>query len=472
MESAQWHRLYEALPIWGQNVACSLIGLRLRMNRYNKSFWNALSFLQESEWWPLERLQEYQNSELRLMMRHAFETVPYYREVFDSLRMKPSDIRNVNDLEKLPVLDKITVREKFADLRSRAWPLKQCVTNQTGGTTGTALKLLSDPANEPWQWAVWWRHRQRFGLDVNDSYINFAGRYVVPLSNMKPPVWRRNLPLHQTYVSVHHLTQQNLPALVDYLQHRKVDYYSGYPSGIYVLASYLRDHSIRLNYPPRITSTGAETLLPHQRQLIEEALNTEICDQYGASEHCGNVSECEKHSYHIDMEFGIVEFLPIPGLPDRFRKIVCTGLKNRAMPLIRYDIGDVAELSDMPCSCGRESPTIRSIDGRVESYIITPDGRQLGRLDFLFKNTPQIAEAQIIQEDINEVCVKVIPASGYSSETEHILTADMRSYLGDQIAIRIIRVNEIPREKNGKFRQIVSTVFKDRHENCGKHISL
>jgi phenylacetate-CoA ligase len=90
----------------------------------------------------------------------------------------------------------------------------------------------------------------------------------------------------------------------------------------------------------------------------------------------------------------------------------------------------------------------------------------------LFKNTPQIAEAQIIQEDINEVCVKVIPASGYSNETEDILMADMRSYLGDQIAIRIIRVNEIPREKNGKFRQIVSTVFKDRHENSGKYISL
>jgi len=133
------------------------------------------------------------------------------------------------------------------------------------------------------------------------------------------------------------------------------------------------------------------------------------------------------------------------------------------MPVIRYDLGDVGELSTRECGCGRESPTVRSIDGRIESYVITADGRQLGQLDFLFKTTTQIKEAQLIQESIDNLYVKVVPAPGYSKKDEDQLVADIRRYLGDKIAIRVIRVGEIPRETNGKFRQIVSTVFRDRY---------
>ncbi len=456
-------KLYERLPIFLQNVACSVSGLGLRRKRYNSSFHAALRFLEESQWWSLARQVEYQNGQLRRIVHHAYETVPYYREMFDRLKLKPGDVRTASDLGQLPLLDKRTIRERFEDLRSTEWPEHRCIRGQTGGTTGTALNLLYDPDNEPWQWAVWWRHRRRFGLKVHDSYVNFAGRYVVPLSSAAPPIWRRNLAMRQTYVSVHHLAKQNLPVLTDYLQTRKVIYYSGYPSALYLFASYLKDNGIRLRYPPRTTSTGSETLLPHQRDLIEDALDTEVCDQYGASEHCGNISECEMHRYHVDMEFGIVEFLPIRGLPHRFCKIVCTGLRNYAMPLIRYDIGDVAEISDEYCPCGRESPVIKSIDGRIESDITTPDGRQLGRLDFLFKNTAHVVEAQLIQVCPDELLIKIVRTPTFSQFDESALVLEMRKYLGQVIGIKIAYVDEIPREANGKFRQIVSKVFPDRY---------
>ena len=250
-----------------------------------------------------------------------------------------------------------------------------------------------------------------------------------------------------------------MSALAKYLQRRKVVYYSGYPSALYLVARYFLEEGIRLHNPPRVIVTGAESLLPHQRELIAQAFDAEVADQYGASEQCGNISECEKHSYHVDFEFGIIELLPIPNHPPNVRRIVCTGFKNPVMPLIRYDIGDIATLSDRPCDCGRVSQTVEKIDGRVESYIITPDGRQLGRLDFLFKKTSQIEEAQLIQEDLEHLTVKLVCSPKYSRSDEVSLLKDIRSYLGDEIAVNIEYINEIPRESNGKFRQIVSHVF-------------
>jgi phenylacetate-CoA ligase len=431
--------------------------------RYNKTFRDFLAFLEQSQWWSLEEQKEYQNEQLRSVIRHAYETVPYYHEVFNNRKLTPEDIRTVEDLPKLPVLEKATVRERFTELQSKTWAARRCVHGHTGGTTGMAIQLVYDVNSSPWQWAVWWRHHDRFGLTINDSFIAFAGRSVVPLSSFKMPVWRRNLPMHQTYLSVHHLTKQNMPAVAEYLQKRKVDYYSGYPSALYLVASFFLQKGLRLPHPPRVVCTGAETVLPHQRRVIEQAFDTEVADQYGASEHCGNISECEKHTYHVDMEFGAVEFLPLEGLASNVRRIVCTGFCNPAMPLIRYNIGDIATLSEERCSCGRAAPTVEKIDGRIESYIITPDGRQMGRLDFLFKDSARIEEAQLIQEQIDRLTVKVVRSSGYTSDDERSLLKDMRHYLGEEIEIDVEYVSEIPRTANGKFRQIISKVFKDQY---------
>jgi phenylacetate-CoA ligase len=468
MPEPSWFRYYRRLPIWAQNIVCSAGGWKNRRERYGRTFWEALEFLEKSQWWSLQEQIDYQNELLRSVIRHAYDSVPYYREVFDERKLTPGDIRTRDDLPKLPILTKHIVRTSFNDLISRAVPRKRMVHGHTGGTTGTALQLRAERETSQWQWAVWWRHRRRFGIEVSDPFIVFAGRSVVPLANMAPPFWRRNLPMHQTYVSIHHMTQGNMPPLVDYLQTRKVAYYSGYPSGLYLLAMYLLDNGIHLRHPPRVVFTGAETVLPHHRWAIEKALDTEVADQYGAGESVGNISDCRKHLYHVDMEFGVVEFEPSEALPLQQRRIICTGLRNLSMPLIRYEIGDIATLGDQACNCGRQAPVVERIDGRIESYIITPDGRQLGRLDFLFKDTNAILEAQLVQDRLDHLVVKVVGTDAYSPADAEKLLADMREYLGNVIHIDIERVDQIPREANGKFRQIVSQVFRDRYASVSE----
>jgi len=255
------------------------------------------------------------------------------------------------------------------------------------------------------------------------------------------------------------MTRPNMSALATYLRRRQVAYYAGYPSALCLVASYFLEHGLELPHPPRWVFTGAETLLPHQRALIEEGLQTRVADQYGASEYCGNISECEHHRYHVDMEFGAVELLPIEGADATQRRIVCTGFHNPAMPLLRYDIGDVATLDPRrDCPCGREAPTVLSIDGRIESYIMTPDGRQCGRLDFVFKDSPNIVEAQFVQHEIASVVVNVVRGPAFSESDVDNLRRGLRKYLGDAIELDLRFVTEIKKAKNGKFRQIVSSL--------------
>ena len=467
MAESRWFQLYSAAPVWLQNAACTLAGVKMRRERYGGGFREHLAELERTERWSASQLLDLHQELLEGIVRHAYETVPYYREIMDARRLKPADVRTLADLPKLPILDKATVRRRWADLQSRGWPESRRVRGHTGGTTGTAMQLVSDVETARWQWAVWWRHRRRFGADMGQPFVVFAGRSVVPLDQVSGRVWRRNLAMRQTYVSVHHLHRQNLPAIADYLDTRRVDYYSGYPSALYLVARYLLDQGRRLRHPPRWTFTGAETVLPHQREVIERGLGTEIADQYGASEMCCNLSDCREHRYHQDMEFGAVELEPIPGAPSNVGAVIATGFRNPAMPLIRYRIGDVATRSEAPCPCGLHSPTFERIDGRIESYVITPDGRQLGRLDFLFKDTVEIEEAQIVQDRPDHVILKVVAGPGFGRADAAGLVAHFRSYAGDVIGVDVEVVPEIPREPNGKFRQIVSLLPPEQRIDGG-----
>lgn len=466
MGASRWTRLYENSPIVLQNLACSLAGWNIRRTRYGKTFQRALAFLEESERWSRSDLDAYQDEQLRSIIQHAYDEVPYYREVFDKRKLVPEDIRTVADLPKLPLLQKQTIRDRWQDLHARDFPKRRMVYHATGGTTGKALAFAADIDTQPWHFAVQWRHRGRFGCRFGDEFVVFSGKNAVPLKQQGPPIWRRNRPMHQTYVTAHHLTERNMEPLVEYLQTREVAFYCGYPSALYLVAVYLLDHDIRLRHPLRMVSTNSETVLPHQRSALTKAFDCPVGDHYAATESCVYISECERNTYHVDMEYAAVEFLEVEGAPGDTCRIVGTGFHNPAMPLIRYDIGDLATIGQQACPCGRSAPTVERIDGRIESYLVTPEGRRLGRLDWLFKDRSAVSEAQLLQDAIDHVTIKVVRSPNYATKDEDELLTDMREFMGTSIRIDVDYVDTIPREANGKFRQVISNVFRDRYRTA------
>jgi phenylacetate-CoA ligase len=159
------------------------------------------------------------------------------------------------------------------------------------------------------------------------------------------------------------------------------------------------------------------------------------------------------------MEFGIVEVEAVEETEDWIRgPLLVTGFAQEATPRFRYRIGDVGTRSKHPCPCGRPGEVFLDVDGRIEDYVATPDGRLVGRMDHVFKDQHDVAEAQILQQDAGRIDVLLVPRGDWRAETERSVTKELRSRLGEEIEIRIRRVDAIPREANGKFRAVKSAV--------------
>jgi phenylacetate-CoA ligase len=203
--------------------------------------------------------------------------------------------------------------------------------------------------------------------------------------------------------------------------------------------------------------TSSESLLAFQREAIEAAFGAPVHDRYGVSEFCVSMVGCEAKRLHVDMEFGIVEVEAHEETDDYLRgPLLVTGFAQEATPRFRYRIGDVGTRSKHPCPCGRAGEVFLDVDGRIEDYVETPDGRLVGRMDHVFKDQLAVAEAQILQEDRRAIEVRVVPHGRWSETEERELVKELRARLGDEIAIRIARVAAIPREANGKFRAVKS----------------
>src|SRR5262245_24300444 len=162
------------------------------------------------------------------------------------------------------------------------------------------------------------------------------------------------------------------------------------------------------------------------------------------------------------MEFGIVEVEPTEESEDWVRgPLLVTGFAQQATPRFRYRIGDVGTRSKHACPCGRPGEVFLDVDGRIEDYVATPDGRLVGRMDHVFKDQYEVAEAQILQSDAEAIEVRILPRGPWRPETERGVTKELRSRLGEEIEIRIRIVDHIAREPNGKFRAVKSAVGRN-----------
>ncbi len=454
-ESPLVEQVYPRLPIFLQNAACWYYGRNEARIRFGKEFDRRLQELLASEHWNTSQIEGYQDEKLRSMVRHAYEHVPYYRDLWKSLKLSPEDIRSRQDLAKIPVLTKEVVRQNCDRLVAQNVRKSDLLFRHTSGTTGKALHFYTTRSAVAFQWAVWWRHRMRFGVSPGALHANFTGKRVVPLQQQVPPYWRWNRPLHQALLTMHHLTAAKIGSIVEFLNSQSFEFYSGYPSIIHMLALTAREAGLTLHSPPRAVFTGAENMLDLQRRDIQQMMGAVLSDQYGASEGCANASQCPQFVYHEDFEFGILEDTEIQsGSP--VKAILCTGFANEAFPLIRYEVGDAAVWGSTSCNCGRSSRVLTQIEGRKDDYVITPEGTRIMRFDYVFKDAMNVKEVQVVQDRMGEIALRIVRRPAYDSRDEGGIKREIHRWISPSIAIRFEYVDEIEREANGKFRAVVS----------------
>ena len=449
---------YNALPVFAQNLVCDAYGVKMQRERFNSAFRARLHELRETEWWPAARIAEYQDAQVRKLVKHAYDTVPFYRARMQAHGVTPADIRGVADLQLLPITTKADVRDHEHELRSsRAGDM---VAMHTSGTTGTALHFEVDRAAIPFRWAVWWRHRTRFGVHPGEWHINFTGKRVVPESATRPPFWRRSRPLKQYLVNMHHLTPDRIRSLVTELDGKGTRFWSGYPSIVHVYCRLIAESGLELRQPPQFVFTGAENMLATQKRDIEALTGAVLSDQYGFTEGAGNASHCEKLVYHEDFEYGVLECVDAEPQPNGevTGRIVATGFASHGFPLIRYDVGDIGVWApaDYACACGRASRVLLRIEGRVDDYVVTPEGRRIMRFDYLFKETHGIRAAQVVQDKVGEIVIRVVLEPGTAAAELDMVRRLVAEWISPRLEVRFEVMDELPRRSNGKLQAVVS----------------
>jgi phenylacetate-CoA ligase len=262
------------------------------------------------------------------------------------------------------------------------------------------------------------------------------------------------------------LSQEAVPHYVDALRRYRVTHLVGYSSALHTLAEEaLRSPSG--GFDLEVVITNAEPLFDHQRAAIGRAFSCPVRETYGMAELVAAASECEAGRLHLWPEVGRVEILEEgrPAAPGRSGALVCTGLFNVDMPLIRYRVGDSATAcgGGAPCACGRRLPVLDAIDGRLDDLVYARDGRPVGRLDPVFKSQLPIKEAQIIQERLDRVRVRYVPAPEFNAATGAEVARRLRDRLGD-VDVVLEEVERVPRDAGGKLRGVICALSADeRH---------
>ncbi len=277
------------------------------------------------------------------------------------------------------------------------------------------------------------------------------------MADRKPPFWVWNRAMNQLYMSSYHLAPDLIPYYLEALKKYEIRYIFGYSSSLYALAQ----EAIRLqrnDIKMIVALTNAEPLFSYQRKAIAEAFECPVRQTYGMAEMVTAASECRDTELHLWPEVGSVEVFDGRGaLEDgNTGDLVCTSLLNADMPLIRYRVGDRGALrhpNDV-CACGRGLPRIMSLDGRQDDILYTADGRRIGRLDPIFKTELSVREAQIIQEAIDKIRLRYVPAQGFTSDAVRVMVDRLRDRMGN-IQVVLEQLDEIPRETNGKFRAVI-----------------
>jgi phenylacetate-CoA ligase len=426
----------------------------------------SLRFLEQSQKWNYDELRTFQETKLQQLITHAYKNVPYYREYFLENGLTDKDIRNIEDLEKLPIITKDDIRRNRDSFLSDDFIKRLVVYKSTGGTTGDPLQFYMDTYAWSMSNACNWRGWGFAGYKLGDRLVTLAGSSLIP--NTKLP-WKKRFffRLQQNLLlSAVHLSKDILESYVKKIEEFNPQYLRGYPTAFALLAEYMCEAGVK-SIQPKAVFTTAEMILPAHRQIIEDAFQCKVFDGYGCADGGGNAMECSEHNgHHFSMERSILEIVKNGDKVEygETGEFVLTDLHNYAMPFIRYKVGDVGSFSNVPCSCGRSLPLLERIEGRITEVLKFKNGISLSgpATTLIFKDT-NFRHYQLVQMSESELLIRVVPGQIEESSIQKdktYVTKILQSHLSDQVMLSWAFVDELEVSASGKRRVFIPNEYE------------
>lgn len=426
--------------------------------------------LKQSQWLSKKDIRELQEKKLRRLIHQAYNHVEYYRQLFDSLNLKPKDIQTINDLQKLPFLTKSHVRENlYFDLLSDNHDKRLILRISTSGSTGEPFVCYADRHQLEMRWAATLRSMEWTGYRFGDRQMRLWHQ-TLGMSFMQVVKERFDALLsRRLFIPAYSMTGKNIEKFIKKLKRYKPVLIDGYAESFNFLAKYIKDTNIKNLPSPKGIISSAQVLPEHSREAIESAFKTRVFDKYGSREFSGIAYESDGHDGHLVVaENYIVEIIKDgrPALPGEVGEVIITDLNNYCMPFIRYRVGDLAVAMDdsTPSPCGRHLPRIGTIEGRIQSIIVGANGNHVPGTFFahLFKDYDHIVrQYKVIQEKEGEIILQIVKALRFDEDELKKITTVLIETLGHNTKIDIIYMEEIPMVRTGKQQGSVSRLQID-----------
>jgi len=421
---------------------------------------------------------------VRRILKHAYDNVPFYKTTFAECGITPQDFHSIEDLQKFPIVTKEDLKRNFPEgVKAQNISAERFRLDSTSGSTGAPFRFFVDKSANSVRQAArsffnYWAgippaSRRVWICSPRSRSISSTQSATLPLtlSLVKRNIVKLLLgPVKTYHISSFQITQKNTKDILKSIIRFNPDYIESYASVVVRLAKELEKCDLTLPSNLKSIISTSETLLPVEKSFIENAFGCRVVNRYGSREFTGSVAQSCPESdegFHINTELVYLEVVGQNGkqvAPGERGKIVITDLHNYTMPFIRYDTGDYAIWGGQ-CSCGRAFPIVAKIGGRSTESLLTPSGKsisptELGHFLFVLNDyIDYIREYQAIQDKINEVEFLVVPEEKFDSSIEARLQADLKTFLGRDVNIKIKIVREIEREASGKRLIIKSYII-------------
>jgi phenylacetate-CoA ligase len=421
------------------------IDFKIRDFAYPLGILRLRRFFERSQWMPPEKLRAYQESRLRGIVEQAYSHVPYYRRLFDERGLKPRDICQIEDLQKLPLLSRKTVREHFRELRaSNAWRFRPAIA-ETSGTSGTPLRFLVDRPANVLEFAYYWRHWSWAGYRLGDRWAHVRYEFFVRQNETIGKPWHFQEHTRRLYLNSLLISREHVGEFARALRIYRPQFIHSRPSNLYCIAMFLRERGLD-DITFRAVFCGGETVTLEHREMIEKTFSCKVLDSYGHMERCIAVSQCPEGGYHLNSDYGVLELHDGKKSGDGgvMGRVVCTSLHKMAMPFLRYQIEDYLELyeNERQCPCGRTLPLIRAVHGRRRPIIVTPDGRPITTIFGPFSRVNGIRRYQVIHEKPALLVVRVVKGPDFTLQDEEGLRFWLKVFIGNGMGVRLEYVSE------------------------------
>jgi phenylacetate-coenzyme A ligase PaaK-like adenylate-forming protein len=414
-------------------------------------------FLDQSEHWPREQIEDYRNGKLHKLIAHCYENVPYYRTVMDEIHIRPHEIRRAEDLGRFPALTKDIVRNYSKQLLAKTVSEMAVTWGKTGGTTGEPMRICKNKECKAWEGMCHERGFAWGGKSVNEPAVRLTGGSLgIDKATFASRVGNRFR--GDLLLPAFELRVENAGSYFDKIRRSRCRFLVGYASALYRLAMLAKEFDQKIEFTAAFPT--AELMLPEWEETIRSTFKCLVLPYYGGGEvDSTGYSAPDSTGYLIPEEHALIEVMQGNDTTQLYGdgRFLLTDLDNYAMPMIRYANGDAGKVSGpdghFPFS------RIERLDGRYNSFLMTDSGDLISGVigTHVFRFTSSVKSYRIIQEEPLRITIKVVPRDGkISVDDERLVLGLFTKYLGNKMKITIEIVPSLPVPPSGKSVFVVN----------------